>query len=128
MELKKKTIQELTSAIESLKLQEADLTAQLEEALEEQEHQRLTQEVPAATNPETRTHGFAKGDRVWITNQIKKPSSWDNSTVGQEIRRATVTEVLIKNNGRVVQVHFETDNGVTTWRAPNNLRLLDLAK
>ena len=128
MELKKKTIQELTSAIESLKLQEADLTAQLEEALEEQEHQRLTQEVPVATNPETRIHGFAKGDRVWITNQIKKPSSWDNSTVWQEIKRATVTEVLIKNNGRIVQVHFETDNGVTTWRAPNNLRLLDLTK
>jgi hypothetical protein len=104
MELKKKTIQELTSAIESLKLKEADLTAQLEEALEEQAQERLTtHKVPVATKPETRTHGFAKGDRVWITNQIKKPSSWDNSTVWQEIRQATVTEVLIKNNGRVVQ-------------------------
>lgn len=125
---RKKTIQELTSALQSLKLKEADLTVQLQEALQEQEQERLTHKVLATTKEETKIHGFAKGDRVWIINQIKKPSSWDNSTAWEETRLATVTEVLIKNNGRVVQVHFETDNGVTTWRAPNNLRLLNLTK
>jgi hypothetical protein len=113
------------SALESLRLQEVHLTTQLVQALEDQERKRPTHEATVARKEETRVHGFAKGDRVWINNQVKKPSSWDNSVAWEETRYATVTEVDIKDKGRVIQVHFQTDNGVNTWRAPNNLRLLD---
>lgn len=66
------------------------------------------------------THGFAIGDRVRILNKVKKPATWDNRVawVEEEARKAIVTEV------RPQQVFFTTDNGIDTWRAPNNLRKL----
>ena len=121
---RKKTVQELTSALGSLKIQEAVLTAQLRDALAEREQElsRIPRKASApVAGKETRIRGFAKGDRIWVTNSIRKPASWDNSTQWEEVRSATVTQVLIK--GSVVQVHFTTDNGVNTWRAPNNIRL-----
>jgi hypothetical protein len=127
---KKRTIEELTSALGSLKLQEANLTAQLREAVEEKERSEKETDQTRETeihpfdkgegiSDETKIRGFAKGDRIWIINSVNKPASWDNNTLWRETRSATVTEVLIK--GPVVQVHFTTDNGVSTWRAPNNI-------
>lgn len=137
---RKKTIQELTSAIQSLRIKEADLQVQLEQALlneygyeERPTHEasavkrqeRPTPEVSDASRREERTHGFNRGDRVWIRNTVRKPSSWDNSIVWKEPRYATVTDIQTKNKGLVTQIHFRTDNGVVTWRAPNNLQLLE---
>ena len=60
------------------------------------------------------------GDRVRILNRFNKPTVWDNSKrwVEAEAKTATVTEVRAK------QIFVVTDNGVETWRAPNNLKLL----
>jgi DUF438 domain-containing protein len=120
---RKKTIQELTSALKTLKLEEANLTTQLEEALKNNKT-AVDQQEQAENNSKRRLHGFSKGDRVWSKNKLHKPASWDNKFewIEREGKTATVTEVLIK--GPTVQVHFVTDNGVKTWRAPNNLSLL----
>jgi hypothetical protein len=123
---RRKTIQELTSALKTLRLQEADLTAQLEQAVGNREHTG----VASNTTGEEREkdgqslHGFAKGDRIWIQNKLHKPANWHNEFkwIEQEGKTATVTDILVK--GPTIQVHFVTDNGVKTWRAPNNVRLL----
>jgi len=59
-----------------------------------------------------------RGDRIRITNRVKKPATWTGASVWDEERErvATVTQVTPK------QVHFVTDNGTRTWRAPNNVR------
>lgn len=123
---RKKTIQELISALETLRIQEADLTAQLKQALAGP--QDTAQEAVKTTKREEKrssTHiAFTKGDRIWIKNKLHKPANWNNCSewVEREGRTATVTEVLIR--GPSEQVHFITDNGVSTWRAPNNVQLL----
>ena len=62
---------------------------------------------------------FARGDRVRITNRVRRQANWtarwDNKAIETE-RRATVTH-RVKD-----QVWLTTDNGTRTWRAPNNLR------
>jgi hypothetical protein len=123
---RKKTIQELISALETLRLQEADLTAQLEQALVGQ--QDTTQEAVKTTKKEEKRSNtqsfFNRGDRIWIKNKLHKPANWSNHRewVEREGRTATVTEVVTR--GPSEQVHFITDNGVHTWRAPNNVQLL----
>lgn len=60
------------------------------------------------------------GDRVRIKNKVRKPATWPSATPWSEEREriATVTRVTTE------QVHFVTDNGTRTWRAPNNLTKL----
>jgi hypothetical protein len=117
---KKKTIQELISALETLRIQEADLTAQLEHALEQN---KTTKKEEKRSNTQS---FFTSGDRIWIKNKLHKPANWNNhrAWVEREGRTATVTEVVTR--GPSEQVHFITDNGVQTWRAPNNVQLLTL--
>lgn len=135
---RKKTIQELISALKTLRIQEAELTAQLEEAVEERNQegtstpQHETERKREGTNTSYKTVSitreakgvFFKGDRIWIKNKLHKPANWNDNLewVEKEGKTATVTEVLTKGPNR--QVHFLTDNGVRTWRAPNNVRLL----
>jgi hypothetical protein len=123
---RKKTVEEIISALETLRLHEAVLTAELGEAIKERRHEVASCEDTAPIKPETRDrkHKFVKGDRVIIKNKLHKPAFWDDNTewCESEGKTATVTEVLLR--GPTEQVHFITDNGVHTWRAPNNLRLL----
>ena len=125
---KKKTIQELINALKVLSLQKADLTEQLERAIAEKNCEEGTYEAVAVASEERETkrdrQDFSCGDRIWIINKLHKPANWDNSLEWKESegKTATVTEVLIKGPNK--QVHFVTDNGVRTWRAPNNVRRL----
>ena len=115
-----KKIEELTQALAKIKVEETHLKAQLTETL--LRRARRSDQKTQQTTYTDRIHGFAQGDRVWVQNAIRKPANWDDSAgTWKQEKRATVTEVLIK--GPTVQVHFETDNGVKTWRAPNNLRI-----
>ena len=122
MEGDKPTIQDLISALKTLRFQEAVLTAQLETALQDNGVARTASEATTPTIVTNRI--FAKGDRIWIKNRVYKPASWDNSIawVEREAKTASVTDVKIK--GSTTQVHFVTDNNVCTWRAPNNIRHL----
>jgi hypothetical protein len=62
-----------------------------------------------------------KGDRVRIKNKVSKPTTWsiEKPWRREEAKLATITRVTRE------QVHFVTDNGVSTWRAPNNLERIE---
>ena len=101
-------IERLSNELQQLRVREATIASLLED-----------QSVSAATRPLT----FAIGDRVWIKNRVHKPKAWSDDAVWDEskAKRATVTKVVHAH----AQVHFVTDNGVCTWRAPGNLRHLE---
>ena len=101
--MRNNNIASITEELRQLKLREAELISSLEE-----------QSASLTTTPKS----FATGDRVYIKNRVRKPKAWSDDSVWNEAiaKRATVTKVT---NG---QVHFITDNGVQTWRAPGNLR------
>ena len=83
---------------------------------------RVTQLEAAASIPHNPGPlGFKKGDRVRIRNKVKRPANWDVKQAWdpEAAQSATVTHTYLE------QVHFLTDNGVATWRARNNLTLLD---
>ena len=56
------------------------------------------------------------GDRVRITNKIRRPATATATWTEQLERIATVTRVTVE------QIHIVTGNGTRTWRAPNNLK------
>ena len=62
-------------------------------------------------------NGITRGDRVRIRNRVYKPATWpaDRHWDKEQAKLATVTRVTSE------QIHFVTDNGIRTWRAPNNL-------
>ena len=67
-----------------------------------------------------RVNGIVKGDCIQIKNKVKKPAAWTSQVAwsAEKERTATVTRVTPS------QIHFITDNGVKTWRAPNNVEKL----
>ena len=72
MEEDKPSIQDLISALKTLRLREADLTAQLEAALQDKDNELATA-TQGASAPTTVTNRFFKrGDRIWIKNRIQK--------------------------------------------------------
>lgn len=118
-----RTIEQLIAELRDLRLR----VAQLEAAAT---NDRVAQpgETAAANESEDSTSsgvataiGFKKGDKVLIKNKLKRPATWPNDVVWNEklAQRATVTHLYRE------QVHFVTDNGVKTWRAVNNLKLLN---
>jgi hypothetical protein len=136
----KKTIQELIDALKALQLQEATLTEQLEEAIENEHETRRGEQRHESAAPTRETIRLAapqrnflngdylRGDRIWIKNKIQKPASWDNRIAWfeRDAKTATVTKVVRK--GSFKQIHFITDNGIHTWRAPNNVCLLETSE
>ena len=59
-------------------------------------------------------NGINKGDRIRIRNKVKKPATGTRPWDKEKEKTATVTRVT------ATQVHYITDNGGETWRAPNN--------
>ena len=111
--MKLNSIEELITKLQEVRLQEAELTAQLEAAVREH--------AAPPTRNTTNAYPFAEGDRVRIKNKIRKPADWDNQTTWSETEARTATVTNILRRGNTIQIHFITDNGVNTWRAPNNL-------
>ena len=134
----KKTVQELIDALKTLQLQEATLTEQLEEAIEnetrrgDQRHESaapIRETIRQAVSQRNFLNGdYLRGDRIWIKNKIQKPANWDNRIAWfeRDAKAATVTKVVRK--GSFKQIHFITDNGIRTWRAPNNVCLLETSE
>jgi hypothetical protein len=107
----------LIRELKDLKIREADILARLEAANE----RNRTNVAGEATTSEF-LRGFVAGDRVKITNVVRKPSSWPNHIEwdARQARRATVTKVDAASD----RVYFVTDNGTNTWRMPANLKRL----
>lgn len=106
------SIEELIAQLKLIKIQEANIIARIEAAAAHKKDDDKSETTRPATTRLT------KGDRVRITNRVRKPATWNNKTAWDEDkgRLATVTKVTPE------QVHIITDNGISTWRAPNNLR------
>ena len=110
-----RSFEELVEKLRELKIKEAELTVRIE-------HARLARaERPVATTvpPLERTfftNGFRPGDRVRVTNKVRKPATAGPTWTEARERLATVTRAIPG------QVHILTDNGTKTWRAPNNLK------
>ena len=105
-------IEDLIEELEDIRLQETALLARLEAA-----NRRRSGRAASALAPET-VNGISVVDRVRITNKVKRPANWPSERTWVEVqyRAATVTRVTPE------QIHIETDNGVKTWRVPNNLK------
>jgi hypothetical protein len=104
-------LNDLLEKLKALHIEEASILTQIEEL----------NSARATAAPEKRVNGIARGDRVRIQNRVRKPATWTSETEWTEAkeRLATVTRVTQE------QIHFVTENGTRTWRAPNNLKLLN---
>lgn len=108
-------IEDLIQELQALRLRETAIIAQLEqEVLKGSETHRAHQ----TETTRSRSTTLKRGDRVRITNKIRKPATADETWRRDKEELATVTKVT------KTQVHITTDNGTETWRAPNNLRLI----
>lgn len=122
------SIEELVEALKvlkvqesALKVQEAALITRLEAATKGRNSESNTKPASKACFAPNST--LVRGDRVRIKakNKVRKPATWNTQVPWSEDkeRTATVTRVT------PTQIHFITDNGVETWRAPNNLYKID---
>ncbi|KAI2513064.1 hypothetical protein MHU86_1356 [Fragilaria crotonensis] len=116
------SFEELIEELRELKIREADLTVKIERARlarAERANAATLQSNDNHTLPDGTlffTNGFRQGDRVRITNKVRKPATAGPAWTEAQERSAVVTKVIPD------QVHILTDNGTKTWRAPNNLK------
>jgi hypothetical protein len=110
-------LNELIEQLRLLQIEQASVVARIE----------ALNNIPAATAQaitvqEERVNGISAGDdRVRIKNKVRKPATWSSAIVWTEARERLATVTRVTRD----QVHFVTDNGTRTWRAPNNLIRLD---
>ena len=128
------TLATLINELKALKIQESELKTRESqiilqiEAINSTENTATTENHTVASTRQktTRTtpltvNGISQGDRVTIKNKIRRPATCSDETkwTKEKERVATVTRVTKD------QIHFVTDNGTRTWRAPNNLSKLN---
>ena len=109
-------LSDLIEELRALKIRETEIVAELERASRNQTRPR--HEDNRGTEQTTVANGIKRGDRVRITNKVRRPAASGPTWTEAKERLATVTSV------NATQVHIVTDNGTRTWRSPNNLRLL----
>ena len=122
-------VEELIEALKALKVQESALKARETalitrlEAATKKGNSEITTKTTASKARLVLGSTIARGDRVRIKakNKVRKPAIWNKHIPWSEEkeRTATVTRVTL------TQIHFITDNGVETWRAPNNIYKID---
>ena len=117
------SIEDLLEDLRQLRIRETAIIARIQSAAE----RRGRPTAFAAPNlsseqerqPSVGGVHFTIGTRVRIKNKVRKPATAGGDWTEERERLATVTET------RVDQVHFVTDNGTRTWRAPNNLQRIN---
>jgi len=115
--MEERRINELIEELKNLRVREAIVIAELE-ATNKKRVERDNKKKPA-----TETNELTKGDRVYVSNRVRKPNNWSNSKEGhvwtaEKERKAIVTRVTKD------KIYIVTDNGVHTWRAPKNLEFI----
>ena len=112
--MEERKLDELIGKLKALKIEEASILAQIA-GLNASESV-----IATAASTEERVNGIARGDRVRIKNRVRKPATWTSKVEWTEAKErvGTVTRVTPE------QIHFVTENGTQTWRAPNNVRRL----
>jgi hypothetical protein len=111
-----KNFEDLIEELRTLKIREIEIVAELKRAVSTAQTDTNEREDTRDTEQATARNGVKRGDRVRITNKIRRPASAGPAWTEAKERLATVTSVT------PTQVHILTDNGTRTWRGPNNLR------
>jgi hypothetical protein len=99
-------IEELTQEVKQLRIRIARL---------ESEREQTSKKGPP---PTVRVDTLKAGDRIRITNKIRRPVTWPEEVLWTEEKERVGTVTHLTRN----QVHFRFDNGRTTWRATKNIR------
>lgn len=106
------TVDQLTNELKALRVRAARIESAIAATRRE------------ANDRDTTVSKFKAGDRVRIKNRVKKPAHWSDETPWDKEAAQLATVTHIEAQHRIAQVHFVTDNGVTTWRAVRNLKPL----
>jgi hypothetical protein len=101
-------LNELIGKLKVLKIEEASILAQIAQ-------------LNDSVSEEERVNGIAKGDRVRVKNRVRKPATWTSTTEWTEAKERVATVTRVTQD----QIHFVTENGTRTWRAPNNVQRLN---
>ena len=111
-------IEDLIEELKALRVRETAIIREIEAANELRIRRASINatERRETNNAEAVPNCIRTGDRVRITNKIRRPATATATWTEQLERIATVTRVTPE------QIHIVTDNGTRTWRAPNNLR------
>jgi hypothetical protein len=107
-------VDDLIEQVQSLTLQVQELKQELRRRDTSPSLRQRGQQLPYRTE-------FKPGDRVRILNSIRKPTSWNASKEWLPFQAKSATITSIKGQ----RVFFTTDNGVSTWRSPNNLAIIN---
>jgi CHAT domain-containing protein len=114
--MEEKSVEQLIEELRALKIREIELITELARVTSDRVE---TNETNRRDNEQTTVvNGIRRGDRVRITNKVRKPASAGPTWTEAKERLATVTDTT------PTQIHILTDNGTRTWRGPNNLRVL----
>jgi len=113
--MEEKHIEDLIKELKDLKVRETAVLNQLEAANNRRKGNTRDQGQGNAGAHNEQEGNFRSGQRVYITNRVRRPINWSTTWEAQKERFATVTRQV--NN----KVFVHTDNGVDTWRAPKNL-------
>jgi len=109
-------IQRLINELKALHIKEAEVLHQLEAAASDRSRRDQKGEG-RDRNQEKGT--FVTGQRVYITNNIRRPI---NCPAHWQIQKERFATVIKQANNKVF---IRTDNGVETWRAPKNLTKIE---
>ena len=117
------TLQDLVRELRAIRIREAQIIERIEGVLAETPNEGAKE--PSAPPTKKSSHGLKIGDRIVITNKINRPANWPRSDpwIESEHKTATIREI-IRISPTNTQIHFITDGGVETWRAPNNVRTI----
>jgi hypothetical protein len=108
--MERKQIHELIKELKNLQLREAELISRIDAA-----NASLSGHRGATVE-----HDFENGDRVRVTNQVRKPANWGTDLWNyHQAKTATVTFTTTD------RIYFVTDNGIKTWRSPRNIAHID---
>jgi hypothetical protein len=129
------TLATLINELKALKIQESKLKTRESqiilqiEAINSTGNTTTTEDHTVASTRQqetTRTtplivNGIRRGDRVTIKNKIRRPATCSDESKWTKEKERVATVTRVTND----QIHFVTDNGTKTWRAPNNLSKLN---
>ena len=112
----------MEGAIQQLEKQVKALTIQVKDLKEElrRQNKKSTQHTTHCTNPilPPPSKTFRTGDRIRITNKVKRPTSWDDATPWDSSKSAIATVTSVT----ATRVYFTNDNGLATWRLLKHVR------
>jgi hypothetical protein len=118
-------ISELIQRLKDIRLQEAQVIAEIESDLNQGTSipgTVVSASTPFTTSPDP-NKSFMPGDRVLITNKINKKSKTSKpvlNTPASQNRDRLATVISVAGD----RVHLITDSGISTWRIPKNITLI----